>query len=96
MFPVKVETRILLNCPHCSFSSRYDTGFLEDAIHDHKEISCVACGGHFLLSVVVVDKAVQQNAHQTGGESAAKVGFLTLEEDAAIKADNTPAQPLVA
>ena len=56
MFPVKVETRILLNCPHCRFSSRYDTGFLEDAIHDVKEISCVACGGHFRLSVVAVDR----------------------------------------
>jgi len=65
MFPVKVETRILLNCPHCSFSSRYDTGFLEDAIHDHKEISCTACGGHFLLSVVAVEKAAQQSVHPT-------------------------------
>lgn len=74
MFPVKVETRILLNCPHCRFSSRYDTGFLEDAIHDHKEISCVACGGHFLLSVVAVEKAVQQNAHQTGGGLCAECG----------------------
>ena len=62
MFPVKVETRILLNCPHCHFSSRYDTGFLEDAIHDHKEISCVACGGHFRLSVVAVESRPTQDA----------------------------------
>lgn len=54
MFPVKVETRILLNCPHCRFSSRYDTSFLEDVIHDGKEISCVACGCRFKLSVVAV------------------------------------------
>mgnify|MGYP007082097443 CR=1 FL=1 len=55
MFPVKVETRILLNCPHCLFSSRYDTGFLEDCINEHREISCVACGGHFSISVVAIE-----------------------------------------
>jgi len=55
MFPVKVETRILLNCPHCRFSSRYDTSFLEDAIHDGKEISCVACGSHFEIVVRKVE-----------------------------------------
>ncbi len=59
MFPVKVETRILLNCPHCRFSSRYDTGFLEDAIHDGKEISCVACGCHFEIVVRKVEAAQQ-------------------------------------
>lgn len=51
MFPVKVETRILLNCPHCKLSSRYDTGFLEDAIHEGKSVSCVACGSHFQIVV---------------------------------------------
>jgi hypothetical protein len=64
MFPVKVETRILLNCPHCRFSSRYDTGFLEDAIHDGKEISCVACGCHFEIVVRKVE-AAQPSAHPT-------------------------------
>ena len=64
MFPVKVETRILLNCPHCRFSSRYDTGFLEDAIHDGKEISCVACGCHFEIVVRKVE-AAQQSVQRT-------------------------------
>lgn len=59
MFPVRVETRILLNCPHCRFSSRYDTGFLEDAIHDNKKISCVACGCHFEIVV----RKVEANNH---------------------------------
>lgn len=40
--------------------------------------------------------AAQHNAHLTGGESAAKAGFLTPEEDAAIKADNQPTHPQVA
>ena len=64
MFPVKVETRILLNCPHCRFSSRYDTSFLEDVIHDGKEISCVAYGCRFKLSVVAVyanEQSVERN-----------------------------------
>ena len=60
MFPVKVETRILLNCPHCRFSSRYDTGFLEVAIHDGKEISCVACGSHFEIVIRKVEPAQPQ------------------------------------
>ena len=48
------------------------------------------------FAVWLDQKAAEQNAHLTGGESAAKVGFLTPEEDAAIKADNTPAHPQVA
>ena len=43
---------IMLNCPHCRLNSRYDTSFLEDAIHDRKIISCVACGGDFQIFVV--------------------------------------------
>ena len=62
MFPVKVETRILLNCPHCRFSSRYDTSFLEDVIHDGKEISCVACGSHFEIVVRKVESRPTQDA----------------------------------
>lgn len=70
MFPVKVETRILLNCPHCRFSSRYDTGFLQDAIHDHKCISCVACGGHF---EIVIQKAVEQKHTPDAEESTEQI-----------------------
>jgi hypothetical protein len=56
MFPVKVETRVLLNCPNCKFSSRYDAEFLSDAIKEHKSISCVACGEHFQIIIQSIEK----------------------------------------
>ncbi len=73
---------------------------LEKLFGEHRDNANCKCGQDcFCWDVqkyLESKDAAQQNAHQTGGESAAKVGFLTLEEDAAIKADNTPAHPLVA
>ena len=69
MFPIKVESRILLNCPHCKLSSRYDTNFITDAIHDHKEFSCVACGGHIQIVVVGLTRAAEHRNEAEGEQT---------------------------
>ena len=93
------ETRgeMKIPCKNCHFVTKYSVSYIEDAINDGLQLTCSVCEEKFKVIVMPLDTiAVQQNAHQTGGEPAAKVGFLTLEEDAAIKADNTPAHTLVA
>jgi DnaJ-class molecular chaperone len=55
----------LLYCPHCKFGSRYDAEFITDAIHDHKKISCVACGGHFQIIIEGLTRAAELHVHPT-------------------------------
>jgi len=48
----KTETPgIKIVCPNCMLGSRYDASYLEDAIHDHTGITCVACGCVFEIVI---------------------------------------------
>lgn len=51
---------IMLVCPHCRMGSRYDYGFVEEAIHNYNNIACVACGGNFGVIISVPDRAAEQ------------------------------------
>lgn len=50
---------MLITCPHCKFSSRYDVSFIEDAIHDGKSIVCVACVEKFEIVTVCQTRDAQ-------------------------------------
>lgn len=70
--PASRVAAILITCPHCSIRSRYDTSYLEDAIHDHTRIDCVACGETFVIEIVRQPRAVEQRDEAAAGRDTDK------------------------
>src|SRR5512138_1766780 len=55
------QTGIMIRCPRCRFSSRYDVSFVEDAINHGDAIKCVACGEGFRI----VTRKLAMQRHRT-------------------------------
>lgn len=46
-------TSLLIVCPHCKLSSRYDCSYIEDAIKIKHDIVCVICGEVFNIVISI-------------------------------------------
>ena len=80
-FTANIEHKgILINCPHCRFSSRYDIGFIEDAIRATSPIVCVACSKRFTILTMRQTRVVEQR-DETDGELAGKAPKELRTED---------------
>lgn len=66
---------IMIRCPHCSFGSRYDVSYLEDAIKFGESLCCLACNKSFVI------KAHRQKRSAEQRDEADAQGRIPLPPD---------------
>lgn len=74
------QVSMLVTCPNCKFSSRYAVSFIEDAIHDKFNITCVACGEKFIIVTISQTRAAEQQ-DEASGEGAGETPNSLRTED---------------
>ena len=67
--------KIKIVCPHCRIGSKYESSWLEDAIYEGSNITCVACGEMFKIELVcqIRDAELQRAADRSAIELLAVI-----------------------
>ncbi len=52
-----VKSGIKITCPHCKFINLIGVSYVEDAIHDDSQITCVVCDKRFRILTVPLTRA---------------------------------------
>lgn len=82
---------ISIRCPHCSFGSRYDISWLEDAIKFGESIRCSACNKPFVIKAHRQKHDGEHNVQPTEAGRTDPVNGASDKTDTDKSADARPA-----